>query len=76
MMPEGDEVNRALMRRSYSDACRERMQRLVMQDPVGADRAVRTETRHEQAFAKHLEGHDERGKEDCKTQSGHALDNS
>ena len=47
---------------THSDACRERMKRLIMQDPVGADRVVRTKTRHDEAFARHPEEHDERVK--------------
>ena len=34
----------------------------MMQDPVGADRVVRTKTRHDEAFARHVEEHDEREK--------------
>ena len=45
---------------THSDACRERLERLMMQDPVGADRVVRTKTRHAEAFARHVEEHDER----------------
>ena len=30
------------------------------QDPIGADGIVRTKTRHAEAFAKHVEEHDER----------------
>ena len=37
---------------TQGDGCRERMERLMMQDPVGADQDVRTETRHDEAFAK------------------------
>ena len=37
----------------------------MMQDPV-ADRAVRTKTRHDEAFAKHVEDHDEREKKTAK----------
>ena len=44
------------------DACRERMERLMMQDPVGADRVVRTKTRHDEAFARRVEEHDVREK--------------
>ena len=33
-----------------------------MQDPVGADRVVRTKSRHDEAFARHVEEHDETGK--------------
>ena len=32
----------------------------MMQDPVGADRVVRTTTRQDEAFARHVEEHDER----------------
>ena len=39
----------------------------MMQDPVEADRVVRTKTRHDEAFARHVEEHDER-EEDCTTQ--------
>ena len=42
----------------HSDACRERMERLVSQDLLGADLVVRIQTRHEEAFSKHLEEHD------------------
>ena len=35
-----------------SDVRHKRMERLTMQDPIGADRVVRTKTRHEEAFAK------------------------
>ena len=34
--------------------------RLMMQDPVGADRVVRTKTRHDEAFTRHVEEHKER----------------
>ena len=44
---------------THSAACRERMERLMMQGPVGADRVVRTTTRHDEAFARHLEEHNE-----------------
>ena len=37
---------------THSDACRERMERLVVQDPVGADRVVRHKTRHDEEFSK------------------------
>ena len=47
---------------THSAACRERTERLMMQNPVGADRVVRTTTRHDEAFAKHMEEHDEREK--------------
>ena len=30
----------------------------MMQDPVGADRVVRTKTHHDEAFARHVEEHD------------------
>ena len=43
------------------------MERLIMQDPTGADRVVRTKKRHEEAFAKHIEKHDERKRKDRKT---------
>ena len=47
---------------THNDECRERMERLMMQDPVGADRVVRTRTRHEEALAKHVGELDEREK--------------
>ena len=34
----------------------------MMQDPIGAGLVVRTKTRHEEAFAKHVQEHDERDK--------------
>ena len=34
----------------------------MMQDPVGADRVVRTKTRRDEAFERHVEEHDEREK--------------
>ena len=47
---------------THSGGYRERMARLTTQDPVGADREDRTETRHDEAFAEHVEEHDEREK--------------
>ena len=47
---------------THNDECRERMEKLVMQDPEGADRVVRTKTRINDALARHIEEHDERGK--------------
>ena len=47
---------------AHSDACRKRMERRMMQDPVGADRVVRTKTRHDEAFARRVEEHDVREK--------------
>ena len=35
----------------------------MTQDPVGADRVVRTKTRHDEAFARHVEEQDEREKQ-------------
>ena len=55
---------------THSDACRERMERLMMQDPVGADRAARTETRRNEAFARHVEEHGEREKEIARRSTG------
>ena len=47
---------------THSDACRERMERLMMQDPVG------DKTCHDEAFARHVEEHDEREKERRRSQ--------
>ena len=47
---------------THNDECRERMEKLMMQDPEGADRVVRTETRINDALAVHIEEHDERAK--------------
>ena len=49
--------------------------RLMMQDPVGADRVVRHKTRHDEAFAKHVEEHDEREKKIAR-QFGRTRDDS
>ena len=38
-----------------------------MQDPTGARRVVRSETRHIEAFARCMEEHDEREREACST---------
>ena len=46
------------MHRDYTvmgGGCRERMERLIMKDTIGADPVVRTKTRHEEAFVKHVE---------------------
>ena len=38
----------------HIDECREGMERLMMQDLTGADRAVRAKTLHEEALARHM----------------------
>ena len=38
----------------HIDECREGMERLMMQDLTGADRAVRAKTLHEEALARHI----------------------
>ena len=51
---------------THNDECRERMEKLMMQDPEGADRVVRTKTRINDALARHIEEHDERAKKIAK----------
>ena len=51
---------------THNDECRERMEMLMMQDPEGADRVVRTKTRINDALARHIEEHDERAKKIAK----------
>ena len=51
---------------THNDECRERMEKLMMQDPERADRVVRTKTRINDALAKHIEEHDERAKKIAK----------
>ena len=57
---------------AHSDGCRERMEILMMQDPVGADRAVRTKTRHDAAFARHVGRTRRKREKDRKKQSRRA----
>ena len=54
---------------THNDECRERMEKLeklMMQDPEGADRVVRTKTRISHVLARHIEEHDERAKKIAK----------
>ena len=51
---------------THNDECRERMEKLMMQDPEGADRVARTKNRINEALARHLEEHDERAKKIAK----------
>ena len=51
---------------THNDECRERMEKLMMQDLEGADRVVRTKTRINDALARHIEEHDERAKKIAK----------
>ena len=51
---------------AHNDECRERMEKLMMRDPEGADRVVRTKTRINDALARHIEEHDERAKKIAK----------
>ena len=51
---------------THHDECRERMEKLMMQDPEGADGVVRTKTRMNDALARHIEEHDERAKQIAK----------
>ena len=51
---------------THNDGCRERMEKLMMQDPEGVDRVVKTKTRTNDALARHIEEHDERAKKIAK----------
>ena len=51
---------------THNDECRDRMEKLMMQYPEGADRVARTKTRMNEALARHLEEHDERAKKIAK----------
>ena len=47
---------------THNDECRERMEKLMMSDPEGADRVARTKIRIDEALARHVEEHDERAR--------------
>ena len=48
------------------DECRERVEKLMIQDPEGSDRVVRTRVRPDEAPARHVEEYDERARQMAK----------
>ena len=47
---------------TYNSDCRERKEKLMMQDPEGSDRVARTKVRLDEATARHVEEDDERAR--------------
>ena len=54
---------------THNDESRERVEKLMMQDPEGPDLVARTKTRIDEPLARHMEEHDERARQESGTSS-------